>query len=56
MLFRISIQLHLVMYQKANFGKGEVKRMQKNINLNTATYVGIDCHPTEHGPVRTNVS
>jgi len=28
--------------------------MQKNINLNTATYVGIDCHPTEHTALAMN--
>jgi hypothetical protein len=28
--------------------------MQKNINLNTATFVGIDCHPTEHTALAMN--
>jgi transposase len=28
--------------------------MQQSINLNTATYVGIDCHPTEHTALAMN--
>jgi hypothetical protein len=26
----------------------------QNINLNTATFVGIDCHPTEHTALAMN--